>query len=180
MRHPDVFGHAASHSGDAGFELCYLADIPKFVAEVAARGSVEALVRELRTSTRRRELEHAAVNFVAMASCYSPNPRSPLGFDLPCDPETGELVPAVWRRWLAWDPVRAAAKHAAGLRRLKTLWFDAGTRDEFFLHLGARRLARELKRLKIPHRHEEHGGGHFDMAARFDVSLPLLSRRASA
>ncbi|MEK7382604.1 MAG: esterase, partial [Elusimicrobiota bacterium] len=107
------------------------------------------------------------------------NPKSPYGFDLPVDLRTGERVPAVWKRWDALDPVFACAKHAATLSRLKTLWFDAGTKDEFFLHLGARRLSDALKHLKVKHVFEEHDRGHFDMDARLDISLPLLARRCA-
>ena len=62
---------------------------------------------------------------------------------------------------------------------MTTLFFDCGRRDEFYLHLGARALARELKRLGVKHRHEEHGFGHMNMADRYDISLPLLTRAAS-
>lgn len=180
MRRPGVFGHVASHSGDMGFEHCYAPDIPKFVAALGEhRGSARRFVEAFKASRDKGSIEHAAVNLVAMSSCYSPNPRAPLGFDLPCDERTGELVPAVWRRWLDFDPVAAAPKRAAALRELDTLWFDAGARDEFFLHLGARRLSAALKKLKIRHTYEEHGFGHFDMASRYDVSLPLLAKRAS-
>ena len=91
--------------------------------------------------------------------------------------ESPKLSAAVWKRWQELDPVNAVARHAGALKRLRTLWFDAGTRDEFHLHLGARRLSDALKRLKVPHLHEEHGFGHMDMNSRLDVSLPLLTRR---
>lgn len=178
MKHPGVFGHAFSHSGDAFFELSYANEIPKFVAGLGKYGgSARRLVKEFLASKRKDEFDHAAVNMIAMAACYSPNPRSPMGFDLPFDERTGELIAAVWARWREKDPVVAAAKHAANLKRLRTLWFDCGTRDEFFLHLGARKLSDVLKKLGVKHTHEEHGRGHFDMAERYDVSLPLLSRR---
>src|SRR5574337_1177808 len=31
---PDVFGHLASHAGDAGFEYCYLPDFPRAAASL--------------------------------------------------------------------------------------------------------------------------------------------------
>ena len=89
------------------------------------------------------------------------------------------MIPSVWKRWAALDPVSACVRHAAALAKLKTLWFDAGVRDEFYLHLGARRLSDQLKRLNIKHTYEEHGFGHMDMQPRLDVSLPLLSRRCA-
>lgn len=178
MRRPGIFGHAASHSGDMGFDLCYAADIPKYVTALGKYGdSPEKFVAAFKASSEKDSFEHAAVNMIAMASCYSPNPKAKLGFDLPCAPRTGELDAAVWRRWLEFDPVAAAPKRAAALKALKTLWFDAGARDEFHLHIGARRFSGVLKRLKVRHVYEEHGFGHFDMAGRYDVSLALLASR---
>jgi len=180
MRHADVFAHVASHCGDAAFEACYAGDLLKLCAAVEKHGgSLERLVAEFRRSRDKKGFDHAVINALGMASAYSPNPKSPVGFDVPVDLRTGALLPSVWKRWEALDPVRACVRHAAALRSLKTLWFDAGTRDEFHLHLGARRLSDELKRLKIKHVYEEHGFGHMDMQPRYDVSLSLLSRRCA-
>ena len=178
MRHPEVFGHCVSHSGDMGFEAGYGSDMFKFASALGAYGgSPKRFVDAFLKSRTKEGFDHGAINLIAMAACYSPNKNSVLGFDLPCNPRTGELIVNVWKRWLTSDPVHAAAKHAGALRRLKTLWFDAGTRDEFYLHLGARRFSDVLKALKIRHTYEEHGFGHFDMADRLDKSLPLLSAR---
>lgn len=180
MRHPEVFGHCAGHSGDAGFDACYGGDLLKLCAALEKYGrSVPRYLAEFRRSRDKAGFDHGAMNALAMSACYSPNPASPFGFDIPMDARTGERVPAVWRRWEALDPVHACVKHAAGLARLKTLWFDAGTRDEFFLHLGARRLSDALKRLRIKHVYEEHDRGHFDLNARLDVSLALLTKRCA-
>ncbi|MDE2489649.1 MAG: esterase, partial [Elusimicrobia bacterium] len=108
-----------------------------------------------------------------------PNPRAPLGFDVPVDLRTGERRPLVWKHWEAHDPALACVRHARSLLRLQTIWFDAGKKDEFFLQLGARRLSDALKRLRIRHSFEEHDGGHFGLGARLDVSLSLLTKRCA-
>lgn len=178
-RHPELFLHVVSHSGDMGFDACYAHDFLKAATVLGKYGGSPAKFLEAFKASRTKDgFDHAAINAFAMASCYSPNEKSPLGFDLPFDPRTGEIVQAVWKRWLAHDPVQGAAKHANVLRRLKTLWFDAGTRDEFYLHLGARRFSDALKAAKVRHTYEEHDKGHFDMADRLDKSLPLLASRA--
>ncbi len=180
MHHPEVFAHCVSHSGDMGFTACYGGDLLKLCGAVEKCGrSMPRFLAEFRRSRDKVGFDHGAINALGMAACYSPNPKSPYGFDLPVDLRTGERVPAVWKRWDALDPVFACAKHAATLSRLKTLWFDAGTKDEFFLHLGARRLSDALKHLKVKHVFEEHDRGHFDMDARLDISLPLLARRCA-
>lgn len=180
MRHPDVFGHVASHSGDMLFERAYGLDFAKFVGALHAYGgSAEAFVKAFRASRDKEGFDHASINTIAMAACYSPNPKNRLGFDLPCGARTAELLPKVWARWKALDPVQAVSSYRGNLRRLRTLFFDAGRSDEFFLHLGARALSDRLKTLGVRHIHEEHDRGHFDMAARYDRSLALLSSRLS-
>lgn len=176
MRHPDLFAHMACHSGDMFFEGCYAPDILKFCAALQRHGGSAAKFREAFLAAPRKEgFDHAAINLLAMAACYSPNPKSPLGFDLPCEEATARLRPEVWRRWKAFDPVEAAPRHRAALKSLKTLYFDCGRRDECFLQFGARQLAETLKRLKVRHVYEEHDFGHFDMDDRYDRSLTLLS-----
>ena len=180
MRHPDIFGHVCSHSGDCAFDACYAADLLGLcVALRKYGGSVPRFVSDFRRSRDKSGFGHGAINAIGMSACYSPNPGSALGFDLPVDVRTGASIPAVWRRWEAIDPVRAAARRAGALARLKTLWFDAGARDEFYLQLGARRLSDELKRLGVKHVYQEHEFGHMDMQPRYDVSLSLLSKRCA-
>jgi enterochelin esterase family protein len=111
-----------------------------------------------------------------MSACYSPNPESELGFDLPCDLETGEIRHDVWARWLAHDPVRLAEKHADDLSSLKLLYIDAGTRDEYGLDLSARILCQRLKKFNVPHLHEEFDGGHRNISYRYNRSLELISQ----
>ncbi len=177
-RRPEVFAHVAAHSPDAAFDCNFAFEFLRSVNALAAHGgSPERFAAAFRAARDKSAFPFEAVMTLAMASCYSPNARRPLGFDLPFDCRTGELIPSVWRRWLAHDPVRALPRRAAALRRLKTLWFDAGTRDEFHLHLAARRLSKALSVARVPHVHQEHGFGHRDGAARFDASLSLLSRR---
>ena len=58
---------------------------------------------------------------------------------------TGRLIPEVWERWLAWDPVRMVAGHADALRGLRAIWIDAGTSDEYYLDLGAEAFRRRAR-----------------------------------
>ncbi len=178
MRHPDVWGLVACHSGDMGFPYCYLPDFPKCLDVLARHGGrVERFVRAWERMRQRADSKlFPAINTIAMASCYSPNPRARLGFDLPFDLHTGELRRAVWRRWLAWDPVHLAARYRANLRRLSFIYLDCGTRDEHHLHYGARMLAARLRRLGIRHVHEEFDDGHGNIQYRYDRSFALLSR----
>jgi len=181
MRHPDVFGLAACHSGDMGFDTCYRLDFPKYASALPRYGgSTRTFLRRFAASASKSGEMMTMLGVVAMAACYSPNPRSRLGFELPFDERTGEIRPAVWRRWLAWDPVHMASRHRSGLRRLRLLFLDCGTRDEYYLHLGARIFTARLRRLGVRHVYEEFDGGHRDGDHRYARSLALIGSRIAA
>jgi enterochelin esterase family protein len=176
MRHPDLFGLAASHSGDAYFEYCYKPDIPTAIKALPRYGGAVQLLQDLTTIHPKDGTFMSTLNIVAMSACYSPDPDSLYGFDLPFDEQTGELLPAVWQRWLAWDPVEMAPNYKDALRSLRLLFFDAGLRDEFNLQIGARVLGGRLSALGIPFVHEEFDDGHMGISYRYDASLSAISK----
>jgi len=175
MHRPGLFRAVGSISGDCCFEYPFANGML-----VAARG-LALLGGDPRRFLARFEEgydlagdAHAIINVIAMSACYSPNPASPWGFDLPFDVETGERCHDVWRRWLQFDPVHAAARHSDALRGLALLHLEAGTQDEFHLQFGLRVLVRELERLGVPHEHVEHEGGHFGLDHRYHLVVPRL------
>lgn len=179
MDHPNVFGLVADHSGDKGFERVYgddLRRLPDLLTRIdAARVLADPFSHRPKDQTFRD-----LMGLAAMAAAYSPNRKSPLGFDWPVDTHTGEVIRPVWRRWLAHDPIERAPDRAEALRSLRLLYLDCGNRDEYFIHLGCRRFSRVLTRLGIVHRYEEFDGGHADTRFRFDVSLPALGAAMAA
>jgi S-formylglutathione hydrolase FrmB len=203
MRYPRTWGAAACHSGDAHFDFLHRADWPNTLDELAKyrrpragegpydarrragapgldRGHDDGRVRRfLQAVWAKPKVSHAegmALMNVAMAATYDPDPRAPLGFRLPMNLETGELITANWRRWLANDPVNLVVRHARALRSLRVLYLDCGWRDQFHSHYGARILARRLTAARVPHRYEEFDDTHSDIDYRLDVSLPVLAR----
>jgi S-formylglutathione hydrolase FrmB len=175
MRHPDVFGLMASHSGDMYFEYCYKPDIIGAVRGLKKYGGLDKFWNEFPTIHPQDRDFRSLLNIVAMAACYSPNPNAPHGFDLPFDTETGELRDDVWQRWLTWDPVCIVDKHLDALRSLRLIYLDAGLRDEFNLQYGARIFAKRLQARGISFVHEEFDDGHFDIQYRYDNSLKAIS-----
>jgi S-formylglutathione hydrolase FrmB len=138
MLRPDLFGALATHAGDALFELCYLPDFRDAVRALrdAYDGSFEKFWADFRSRPAfTKGTDYALLNTWAMAACYSPNADGSV--ELPFEPPSGKLRPEVWERWLAWDPVRMAERHADALRGLKAIYIDCGRRDQFFLDLGA-------------------------------------------
>lgn len=174
MRHPDIFGAAASHSGDCYFEYCYLPDFPKAVRALA--GDPQAFLEKFWREEPKGKDDIATLEILAMSACYSPDPTAPLGFRLPFDLKTGKIHPAVWARWLEHDPVRMVALYSDQLKSLRLLYLDAGTRDEFWLDLGARTLCARLEEMQISFIHEEFDDGHFNISYRYDRSLAHISK----
>jgi S-formylglutathione hydrolase FrmB len=181
LQHPDVFGAVACHSGDMAFDLCYRPDFPKFVNAIQKAGGVEQWWIEFERKAKKEGRDYDAINILAMAAAYSPNPiAQPLPIDFPFDLETCELKPKVWARWLKNDPVQLADRLADNLKKLRLLFIDCGSRDEFNLQFGARTFVKKLKALGVPHEYEEFDDGHMNVSYRYEVSLPKIVKALQA
>lgn len=99
-----------------------------------------------------------------------------MGIDFPFDLETGEWRPDVWERWRRWDPVNMIDRYASRLRRMRLVYIDCGTADQYNLIWGARALHRKLAKHRIKHVYQEFDDTHSFITYRYDVSLPLLYR----
>lgn len=174
IEHADVFHAAASHSGDCYFEYCYRNDFPAAIDGLRAAGGLAAFLRDLRTHDKFPGHLFPALNIVAMSHFYSPTPGEGVGFELPFDPDTGELRDEVFARWLRRDPVRLVADHRESLGQLGLLYIECGSRDEYHLHHGARILSARLRDEGIPHEHVEFPDTHRSLNYRYDASLPRL------
>jgi S-formylglutathione hydrolase FrmB len=179
MLRPDVFGALGTHSGDALFELCYL---PEFRDTVRAlrddyEGSYDRFWEDFRSRPAfTKQSDYRLVNSYAMAACYSANEDGSI--DLPFDTETGMLRDDVWQRWLAWDPVRMAGRHAEALRSMCAIYIDAGKRDEWYLDLGAEAFRQELEALGITDVFFElFDAGHGAIEYRYPKAIRYLAER---
>ncbi|MFD0466969.1 hypothetical protein ACFQ0B_00585 [Nonomuraea thailandensis] len=83
----------------------------------------------------------------AYAAAYSDDGIVRLPFD-----DVGAVVPEVWERWLALDPVVMAGepRHAEALRSMRAIWVDAGSRDEYHLDFAAVAFRRALEAAGVP------------------------------
>jgi enterochelin esterase family protein len=176
MDRPEMFGMVGVHSGDMYFEYCYLPGFPRAHRALAAQPDLDGLMRDPRRARPHDQDFRDVMELAAMSSCYSPNPDTPYGFDFPVDLSTGALRPEVWERWRSHDPIQRLPPAIDALRRLRLLYFDCGTRDEFFLNVGARLLHDALERQRVPHVYLQHDGGHFNLNERLDHSLEAISR----
>ena len=180
MLRPDLFGALATHAGDTLYEYC---DLPEFAAAVRHLrrhdGDIWRWWRDFgsRVSFTREE-DMALLSVLGVAACFSANEDGTV--DLPFDPATGVIRPAVWQRWLDWDPVRMVSSHPDALRGLRAIWIDAGTTDEYHLDLGAQAFRAALKDIGVADdrvHFELFEAGHMGIDYRYPVSLAWLCSR---
>jgi S-formylglutathione hydrolase FrmB len=178
MLRPDLFGGLATHAGDALFEHCYEKDFGETLRVLRDKyeGSFERFWDEFRTRPLvTKPGDFVVVNTWGMAAAYSAEADGSVR--LPFD-EEGRLLPEVWERWLAWDPVRMAERYADALRGLRAVYIDAGKSDEYYLDLGAEAFRRELERIGFGELFFElFEGQHGGIVWRYPIALRYLAEK---
>lgn len=182
MLRPDLFGALATHAGDALYEYCY---IPGFAAAVRHLrpydGDIFAWWRDFggRPSFTKDE-DQDLLLLLGVTACFSA--RDDGTPELPFDPVTGVLRVEVWQRWLDLDPVRMVPRYADALRSQRAIWIDAGTKDEWYLDLGAQAFRRALADVGVADdviHFELFDAGHGGIDYRYPLSLAWLCQRIS-
>lgn len=201
MKYARYWGAIADHSGDAYFDFVYRSGWPAALAELAkyrvpalkagkysrpkrlaklGPGLDDGRIRRFLDAVQAKKSpgsgEIEALMMVAMAATYDPAPSAPNGFKIPFDLETGELIAARWKRWLAHDPVLMVRKFRSNLKTMKGIFIDCGWRDQYHIQYGSRILSRELSKNGIKHTYQEFDGTHSSIDYRMDTSLPFLYR----
>jgi hypothetical protein len=182
MLRPDLFGAFATHAGDALFEVSLARDLAPAAQALRNRydGSFDAFWEDFRSGrpVLSNATDHVLLAPWAYAAAYSANEDGSI--DLPFRLDTGELVPEVWERWLALDPVRMVPRHADALRSMRAIYIDAGTRDEFFLDLGAEAFRAALAAVGVTDVYFElFDATHMNIGYRYPIALRYLAERLS-
>jgi hypothetical protein len=185
MLRPDMFGGLATHAGDTLYEGSY---IPEFLRVVRALrdkydGSYENFWgnfwERARVGQAMSRPEDGSLTMVyGCAAAFSAEPDASV--TLPFDLATGLLRDDVWQRWLDWDPVRMAPKHADALLAAQAIWIDAGRSDDWWLDLGAEAFRRELAAIGVDDakvHFELFEGTHAAIDYRYPLSLAYLATR---
>jgi len=180
MLRPDLFGALATHAGDSLYELSYLSEFGKSVRHLRQYdGDIFRWWDDFRSRTSfTKEPDHDLLMLLGVSACFSA--REDGGVDLPFDPRTGVLRPQVWQRWLDWDPVRMVPRYAAELRALRAIWIDAGTRDEWFLDVGAEAFRGALREIGVADEvihFELFDATHMGIDYRYPLALSWLCQR---
>ena len=110
---------------------------------------------------------HCIMN-LCMAASYDPDTKAPLGFRVPCNLESGEVIEQRWAKWREHDPINLVAKYRDNLKSLSGIYIDCGWRDQYHI------LSRRLAAAGIRHTYEEFDDNHSDVDYRMDTSLPFL------
>src|SRR6266511_367328 len=192
VRYPAVYvlqgytGHVAMWANRTAFRQPFIETADAVFASGQAPGCIVVYDHDImrwwadfrsRTSFT-KEADNVLLMTLGVAACFSADTDGTP--ELPFDPRTGELRPAVWQRWLDWDPVRMVDRYADALRSLRAVWLDAGTRDEWFLDLGAEAVRAGLDRVGVPAERihfELFDATHMAIEYRYPMSLSWLAHR---
>ena len=203
MKYASTWGAIADHSGDAYFDFVYWHDWPNTLNELAkhrvprrkagpydarreagrkglAEGKDDGRIRRFLAHVWKKEKlamkETLCIMNLCMAATYDPDPKAPLGFRVPFNLESGEVLENRWRRWREHDPINLVATYRDNLKSLRGIYIDCGWRDQYHIHYGARILSKRLAAAGIRHTYEEFDDDHSDVDYRMDTSLPFLYR----
>jgi pimeloyl-ACP methyl ester carboxylesterase len=182
MLRPDLFHGFASHSGGGLFEVTIQ---PFFRVSVRALrdrygGSIDRFLDELRTGVA--PLAHPDDIHVLLqwgfSAAYSADEDGTIR--LPYDTATAEVIPELWERWLEWDYPTLVPRHAEALRGLRAIYFDCGSRDEWYVDLTMEWMRRKLTELRVGDLHVElFDATHASVEYRYPLGLRYLAERLS-
>ncbi|MGH3329092.1 MAG: alpha/beta hydrolase-fold protein [Streptomycetales bacterium] len=180
MLRPDVFGAFATHAGDALHEVLYVPECARAARHLRAYdGDIWRWWDDFRSRVAfTREEDECLLMMLGVSACFSAAPGGTP--ELPFDPATGALRPDVWQRWLDADPVRMAPGHAAALRAQRAIWIDAGTRDDYYLDVGAQAFRDAVRRAGVADERvhfELFDATHAGIDYRYPLSLAWLASR---
>ena len=175
LLHSDFWSAAACHSGDMGWELLQVPDFPRALKALATtKNDIKAWLEKFFANPKPSDNDVHVLMNLCMCATYDPDTSAFCNVRMPVDLETCELIPERWANWMSWDPLELVKEHGPKLKRLKALFIDCGTTDQYNLVYGARRMHRALDAIGITHTYEEFPDDHSGIDYRMDRSLPFL------
>lgn len=179
MKHPDVFSATYSLSP------CCMGFVGDMTSSNSAWRETLALKTRSDVETAVKGEKFYVVALLAMSAAFSPDGKAaPLLADEPYLLDNGKLVARteVIARWEEHFPVNLVDKYRENLLRLRGIWLDYGTKDEFtHIPIATSELSNRLAKAGIPHTFEVFDGTH-DSKAPERVGtkmLPYFSRLLS-
>jgi S-formylglutathione hydrolase FrmB len=166
MRHPDVFGAVASHSGT----LLTAGLLPDMQLIIAAENP-DGL-----TLTGPDPAKPWMSTLYLFSAAFSPNlDNPPFYMDIPFD-ENAQLREDIAQKWAAYDLLQIFPDHVSALAGLRGIYLDAGDKDELGEQLIAQAFSGALSAVGIEHQLEIFDGAHMDkLYTQLAESLSYLS-----
>lgn len=163
MKHPDLFGSLATHSGPIVFQ-----NLPN---------TILTQVVLLESPGGQFDPDNGSVTrmMFAMSAAFSPNlDISPYYVELPID-SRGNVIDSTFTRWLEHDPYTMIDEHTAALESLH-IYFDCGLWDELLLYSHSVDFSARLTDLDIDHTFKTFLGDHTtQIYTRLKDSFPFHS-----
>ncbi len=172
VNNPKIINAFADHFGDSCFYYLYVEDFACTVARMRGKSKTEIMDGLSKKTIDNDDMK--ILNVFGSSAFYSPSSESEMGFDLPFDTDTGEILDDVWKKWQVKDPVKNVVSHQKELREMDAIYLDVGLKDEYRLYIGTRSLHKKLEEMKIEHFYDEFNGGHFGNSERYYKSLPYI------
>lgn len=178
MKYADFWSGVACHSGDIGFELAYLSFMPQTLTTLSRYDySTAKFMDHFRRQNKPSNEDIQCLMMMGMCATYDPDVSEYMGVRFPLDFKLGTIIPERWRNWTKHDPLNVLDGSTENLRKLRALYIDCGSYDEYNLQYGARMLRNVLEKYNIPHLYEEFPDGHNGVQYRFDKSIRYLINR---
>jgi hypothetical protein len=182
MLRPDLFGALATHAGDSLYEHLYIPEFAKVVRHLRDYdGDVWAWWEDFRSRTAfTKDGDDTVLMTLGVAACFSADDDGTVR--LPFDTRSGRLIDDLWARWMEWDPVRMLElpAYADAMRSMRAIWIDAGTRDQWYLDLGATAFLDGLRAIGVDKDRiyfEHFDATHSAIEYRYPMSLRWLAER---
>lgn len=174
--HPNLFPYCIASAPDCYFEASLLPDLYKSAPFLNQNSKYEVL-KDLHKQGKilKQKNGFSILNAIAMSACYGNSKLNKIEF--PIDLKTGVLKKKIWQHWQTKDPVYFTRKRSRQIKKLKGLYLDVGSKDEFHLQFGVRQIHLSLKSLKISHHFSEFDGGHFDSHERYPIFWKWLQKK---
>ena len=162
-----VFKHVGAIAPDSFFEACYLPDLYKILPVIKKHGLEDIMEMALDGEIS----DFDVLCSLAMIACYSEKKKFPI------DLNTWKLKSEVWKKWKSFDPVVFLLDRSENIKKLKSVFIECGSLDEFNLQFGARQIDKILKSYNFKYHYEEFEGFHSEISSRRLGLLTWLSDR---